>query len=428
MVQLGSINLRQQSSGNVQYGEYILTVKPGEVTIPLEPLNIIIPLQRGWNLISFPGELIDPSPEAVITGSLVTILDENSEVPAALKLGEGYWALAITPMDLEVELKFGGTKYTRAVKRGWNLIGAVIFDAQMPEGVIQLASWNAETEEYESPTTLVPPLGYWALALADGEITVSTSPPSPPAPSATPIDNLWTLPLTLTDAAGHHNTLEMGIASQATAGYDRNLDKFVPPPAPGQKSMTAGFLFEQDENLSLQRSVMSITEDGETFWSLRVSAPDSAATLRWDVTKIPQEWSLQLMDEKRQIDMSRASSHTIPQGLKDIQLVLSQRPQEIKPSQSMLMQNYPNPFNPETWIPYQMADATDVSLTIYDVQGRVVRQLNLGHKVAGIYTNKGEAAYWDGRNELGEKVSSGLYFYRLKASNFNAVRRMVIVK
>ena len=77
-----------------------------------------------------------------------------------------------------------------------------------------------------------------------------------------------------------------------------------------------------------------------------------------------------------------------------------------------LFQNYPNPFNPETWIPYHLSSDADVQLTIYDTQGAVVRQLDLGHQIAGYYTDRPKAAYWDGCNEFGETVASGIYFYQ----------------
>ena len=98
------------------------------------------------------------------------------------------------------------------------------------------------------------------------------------------------------------------------------------------------------------------------------------------------------------------------------------------PAQTTLLSNYPNPFNPETWIPYQLAQPAEVALTIYDIQGRVVRHLDLGHQRAGVYQNKGRAAYWDGRNAHGEPVASGLYFYTLKAGDFSATKKMLIRK
>ena len=90
-----------------------------------------------------------------------------------------------------------------------------------------------------------------------------------------------------------------------------------------------------------------------------------------------------------------------------------------------MLANYPNPFNPETWIPYQLAEPADVTLTIYDIHGRVVRNIDLGHQRAGMYHGRSRAAYWDGRNAQGEPVASGLYFYTLKAGDFIATRKNV---
>jgi len=98
------------------------------------------------------------------------------------------------------------------------------------------------------------------------------------------------------------------------------------------------------------------------------------------------------------------------------------------PESSKLWQNYANPFNPDTWIPYQLSKGADVTIKIYNVTGQLVRVLNLGHKQAGFYFSKAQAAYWDGRNEAGERVSSGVYFYQLRAGDFAAMRRMVILK
>jgi hypothetical protein len=101
---------------------------------------------------------------------------------------------------------------------------------------------------------------------------------------------------------------------------------------------------------------------------------------------------------------------------------------DIIPSQTALLPNYPNPFNPETWIPYQLAEDSLVTVNIYDTNGQLVRRFALGKQGAGIYTSRDQALYWDGRNETGERVSSGIYFYQLRTGQFNAVRRLVIAK
>ena len=100
----------------------------------------------------------------------------------------------------------------------------------------------------------------------------------------------------------------------------------------------------------------------------------------------------------------------------------------VLPETTVLLPNYPNPFNPETWIPYQLGNNSDVQITIYDTKGIVVRTLALGHQAAGYYTHRSRAAYWDGRNGLGENVASGVYFYQLQTGEISPMRKMVILK
>jgi hypothetical protein len=97
-------------------------------------------------------------------------------------------------------------------------------------------------------------------------------------------------------------------------------------------------------------------------------------------------------------------------------------------SVSMLYPNFPNPFNPDTWISYSLAADAFVSLDIYNLQGIRIRHIELGYKSAGLYISKEEAAHWDGRNELGEEVPSGIYFYSIQAGEFKATRRMIVLK
>ena len=127
------------------------------------------------------------------------------------------------------------------------------------------------------------------------------------------------------------------------------------------------------------------------------------------------------------IDMAHAhndGSVAFAQGIAMLERLLA----SIIPDKTVLRANYPNPFNPETWIPYHLANDAEVRISIYDIQGALVRQFDIGHQKAGYYTNRGKAAYWDGRNEIGESVSSGIYFYTLTTDNYTGTRRMVILK
>ena len=112
------------------------------------------------------------------------------------------------------------------------------------------------------------------------------------------------------------------------------------------------------------------------------------------------------------------------QGIASLQRLLA----ALIPRETQLLANYPNPFNPETWIPYQLATATDVQIHIYAADGTLVRMLDLGHQPAGIYQQRSRAAYWNGKNEIGESVASGVYFYTLTAGDFTETRKMLIRK
>ena len=117
-------------------------------------------------------------------------------------------------------------------------------------------------------------------------------------------------------------------------------------------------------------------------------------------------------------------------SLKDLRTIalLQSLLAELHPDKTRLFANYPNPFNPETWIPYQLADSSDVQIFIYDVRGAVIRHLKLGHQPAGYYIERKHAAHWDGRNAMGESVASGIYFYQLQTDNISLLREMVILK
>ena len=122
--------------------------------------------------------------------------------------------------------------------------------------------------------------------------------------------------------------------------------------------------------------------------------------------------------------MEDDGSLAFKQGIENLEALL----RSLIPEETALLGNYPNPFNPETWISYQLATAAEVTLTIYDMNGQLVRRLAIGHQAAGMYQSRNRAAYWDGRNQLGESVASGLYFYTLTTDEFTATRRMLILK
>ena len=165
-------------------------------------------------------------------------------------------------------------------------------------------------------------------------------------------------------------------------------------------------------------NIVDLTLVAGAFGSTAAAPEIWSRTLEVDPTRAEVESWLR---EARQMNLSDPA---FQRGI----LILEQLLTALTPKETVLLPNYPNPFNPETWIPYQLAEPADVTVSIYATDGRLVRTLNLGHQSVGIYESRSRAAYWDGRNALGEPVASGVYFYTLTAGEFTATRKMLIRK
>ncbi len=134
------------------------------------------------------------------------------------------------------------------------------------------------------------------------------------------------------------------------------------------------------------------------------------------------------INQAKSLSISGNTSPLRPDTVEKGMAILEQLLAKLAPTETALLPNYPNPFNPETWIPYQLAEAAEVTLYIHSMNGVLVRTLRLGYQSAGMYQNRNRAAYWDGRNARGEPVASGVYFYTLTAGDFTATRKMLIAK
>ena len=168
-------------------------------------------------------------------------------------------------------------------------------------------------------------------------------------------------------------------------------------------------------------SVIAASVEGDYF------AAATADLTRRSVVQVGDVIELRVIGPNGNAELQPLTFKVTPEHLANA--VLSVRLDGIgRPTQNLLLQNYPNPFNPETWIPYQLSEDSPVSISIFDTTGQLVRTLSLGFQSAGFYNSQEHAAYWDGRNVLGERVASGLYFYQLTTPSFQQTRRLVIVK
>jgi hypothetical protein len=286
------------------------------------------------------------------------------------------------------------------------------------------------------PGSLDPWGGYWVYCNREGaKLKIDpTVPgkgvlPTTPAAPAVEMPYNWSVKVA-PEAGGVFGTAKFaGIVSDASDGIDQ-YDVMDLPAFPGQAARLS-FVTEAGDYLQDMKAPAD-----EMFWRFNVSSEvNTPVTLRFDASDVPAEYrTVLVMDAETEEVVANlreiASYAYTSENIRTFKLIISKAHPEtyIVPKRSVLLQNYPNPFNPETWVPYRIAKAGDVSVKIYNVAGQLVRTLELGHREAGSYTVRERAAYWDGRNATGERVASGVYFYHIQSNSFHATKRMVIVK
>jgi hypothetical protein len=316
------------------------------------------------------------------------------------------------------------------VDNGWNLIGAPFSETGVPASRVN-AGLPGTFQGYDPLTgyyvadTLHPGRGYWLFVAYGGRmIDLSQPTEAPIAPSAQPVvampnpDWMFRLMLELPNGVGRH--VALGSARSA----DVSFDKYDIPLPPHPDATAPEFYADVDHFARrLSRSVLPIGREGAE-WTLTARMPVDDGVLRWDAPRLPAGYRVFLEVNGRTVDMAQARMVSLPRGVHTLRAFVRWE----APNKTRLLANFPNPFNPETWIPFELKEDADVSVRIYTPSGVLVRALALGRREAGYYTSRADAAYWDGRNEVGEEVASGVYFYELQAGTTRQMRRMVIVR
>ena len=226
------------------------------------------------------------------------------------------------------------------------------------------------------------------------------------------------------------------LAGRGLNTFDINLYRLLTVDVTGNGKVNVNDLVEVARNYGKTVGAganrkADVNGDGEVDFDdlvLVAKAVDDAAAPALTQEEI-EPGSLQASDVRRWIRDAKAANAD-PAGIAALERLLAAltRVEAPPPKETALLANYPNPFNPETWIPYQLSEAAEVTVTIHASDGKLVRTLELGQVPAGAYSDKNRAAYWDGRNAQGEPVASGVYFYTLTAGDFSATRKMVIRK
>jgi len=399
----------------------------------------------GWNLISLPGR----SPSLTGQQSLEQFLGQSStamspmfiwnpegfsyqkvgvgEEVSEFQLGQGYWLLDLAPEGEVLQLGLGlEHSYSVDLKAGWNMIGSVagvhdFSDPQdQPDGSIarnSLYEWKVDGQSYRAASQIEEGKGYWVLCWEPCQLQLGGPAGLEAAPSLRVTEESRRQPqgliaLQLTSGQ-QQELLEIGWAENG-----QGMDYPRPPQWPKEGGLEA---YLQGEKYQWQRQIRSSGVSKE--WQLRLSS-GQAVGLRVSSEQSLGQQELVLKEGEQELVLRLGQEIELSAGERQIELWL----RAIRPKESRVLQNYPNPFNPETWIPYQLHQPAEVSLRIYDHQGKRVRQIELGQKEAGIYNSRQQSIYWDGRNGEGELVSSGVYFYSLQAGDFSQTRKMVILK
>ena len=293
---------------------------------------------------------------------------------------------------------------TRTLKTSLDTSGFVNSVAYSPDGNTlatggaEVLLWNAHTGELEN-TFREPSYIVWDIAYSpDGSVLASAS------SDGTVL--LWDLtPFTIVTP----NISDARVKADVNSDGIVNIQDLVSVAANFGETGETPADVNGDGVVNIQDLVAVATAFGETAANAPAASNLTAETV--------QQW---LSDAKRR-NLTDATSQRGIGFLEQLLLTLT-------PKETALLANYPNPFNPETWIPYQLASPADVTVHIHAVDGALVRTLSLGHKAIGTYQSRSRAAYWDGKNEVGEPVASGVYFYTLTAGDFTATRKMLIRK
>jgi hypothetical protein len=379
--------------------------------------------------------------------------------------GGAYWLMSKDPYKLDTAPEAALATSTRTpfeieLRPGWNLVGNpfpfdVAWESVIPDDTVAvrwppLAYTGATTAPYYAEAPVLEPFsGYWVYNDADSTVSIRVPPVENPPPiirtrsPAPPPELAWAVNVAASGGESSTQPLTLGVTGEASGTRDR-LNRLLPPAAPGS---SMDLYAVGGRGLSLSRDVRAastLTGWGHA-WSFDVAvAKDGRVPVRLEFgfDAVPEGAEVVLLDRevRRTHDISDgaavevyvtgATRKTSPGDTRFVLLVGDAQYIEEQrsllpglPTKTALHQNFPNPFNPTTVIRYELAKPGRVGLKIYDVRGALVRTLEDRSLPAGRYE-----AGWDGTDNRGSSVASGIYFYRLVTQGATLTRKMVLLK
>ncbi len=292
--------------------------------------------------------------------------------------------------------------------------------------------YNNATNQYSisvsnqnPPYPMPPKVGFWIYSMVNNANliiypieSISASPPSYFV-NSNEEKTIWKVLFSLETDEGN-DSVEVVISDIDCS----KINHIKPPSMPFVKTRIG--IIDPDDNVELSKSIGLIRD--QTSWLIKVDVPHSGHLI-WKMEGVSRNYDLIFEDIStgKFYDLKKDNGIYIDGQDEPRYFVLMVSRQDI-PLKTKILPNYPNPFNPDTWIPFELSKPANVIVKIFSSDGRLIRTLDLGNKPAGRYITKDRSAYWDGKNELGEYVSSGVYFYVMKIGDIESVHKMIIIK
>ena len=398
-------------------------------------------------------EVEEPMPEPVVEGpafdvtlepglNMISIPLMPAEPYTAKSLAEMLNATVVIQLDSATQRLVG---YTVADgDDGFSIDGGTGYIVNTPAGgMVKFtgAAWNNAPEPEEAPTEEAPP-----EEVPAEEPTVEKEAPAeeevaeePAAEEETPAEEeVAEEPAAEEEAPADDAADAAGDDTGDDAGADAAAADAAPA-APSRSTYKSAWAFIVTSNIHGMETGTAYTLVAENLRTGTLATENITSTAKrssavWadlnrkSVVEAGDKLEVALYDDNGRIVSGPFQRTVTTSDIRNAFLSLQLTVGDIRPQDTILAQNFPNPFNPETWIPYQLSKATEVKIDIYDVSGHLVRSLDLGWQPVGSYMTPSSAAYWDGKNAVGERVASGIYFYTLQTADFAATRRMVILK
>ncbi len=441
------------------------------VSVSITDLAIDEPLpSESYMMISLPIQPSDGSPQAILVDDLGAYDDTKWRLgrwsPASngyheytvnwnatqdnFRTGRGYWLIVKDSKRIDVS----GTSvdvtgdYTIVLQPEWNQIGCpfafdIWWDGVIKGENVQDYLYRYHDGGYKPAPYMKPWQGYWVRNLGSVPDTIWVPPTEagstlPKAVSASSLEKLWEIKLSVRCGSFGDGYNYLGVSPDASDEWDR-LDFFEPPPAWTYVSL---YFPHKDQRLQPGDYTTDFRpefDDGQ-IWEFDVKTNISLSDMELNIDQIesvPTKFEVYLFDIERHrvLNLRDESRYCFNSGESDREFrVAIGTPEYIHkvmgefssiPAEFSLSQNYPNPFNPTTAISYQLSGVSPhpTTLKIYNILGQEVRTLVDREQAPGYYSVR-----WDGRDGLGKEVSSGVYFYRLKAGNYTQIKRMILLK